>query len=98
TKRKALTKYPALEVALVEDKRTEKNQHEKSNFEHKYPLLVKLAIKLLSIPTLSALAKRNWSQFGFIYSKFYARLDNNKVKKLVAVSQKLRIQKNIVED
>ncbi|CAG8611430.1 4959_t:CDS:1, partial [Scutellospora calospora] len=54
--------------------------------------------KLLSIPTLSASAERNWSQFGFIHSKLRARLGNNKVKKLVAVSQNLRIQKNIVED
>ncbi|CAG8436717.1 10286_t:CDS:2 [Scutellospora calospora] len=70
----------------------------KSNFEHKYPLLVKLAVTLLSIPTLSASAERNWSQFRFIHSKLRTRLDNNKVKKLVAISQNLRIQKNIVED
>ncbi|GES99673.1 zinc finger BED domain-containing protein 1-like [Rhizophagus clarus] len=70
----------------------------KSNFTHKFPVVVELACRVLSIPTSSAAAERNWSNFGFIHSKLRARLNNNRVKKLVAIYQNLRIHKEIKED
>jgi hypothetical protein len=70
----------------------------KSNFMHKFPIVVELACRVLSIPTSSAAAERNWSNFGFIHSKLRARLNNDRVKKLVALYQNLRIQKEISED
>ena len=57
----------------------------KSNFTHKFPILVELACQVLSIPTSSAAAECNWSNFGFIHSKLRARLNNDRVKKLVAL-------------
>ncbi|GBC07875.1 hypothetical protein RclHR1_07750002 [Rhizophagus clarus] len=70
----------------------------KSNFTHKFPVVVELACRVLSIPTSSAAAERNWSNFGFIHSKLRARLNNNRVKKLVAIYQNLRIHKEVKED
>ncbi|GES86127.1 zinc finger BED domain-containing protein 1-like [Rhizophagus clarus] len=43
-------------------------------------------------------AKRNWSNFGFIHSKLRTCLNNNRVKKLVAIYQNLRIHKEVKED
>lgn len=60
--------------------------------------MVELACRVLSIPTSSASAERNWSSFGFIHNKLRARLNNNRVKKLVALYQNLRTQKEISED
>ncbi|RIA84508.1 hypothetical protein C1645_832134 [Glomus cerebriforme] len=47
---------------------------------------------------LVAAAESNWSNFGFIHSKLCARLNNDRVKKLVTLYQNLRIQKEIRED
>ena len=44
----------------------------KSNFAHKFPIVVELACRVLSIPTSSAAAERKWSNFGFIHSKLRA--------------------------
>ena len=55
-------------------------------------------VNVLSIQTSSASAEQNWSSFRFIHNKLCARLDNNRVKKLVALYQNLRIQKEIGED
>ncbi len=41
----------------------------KSNFMHKFPIVVELTCRVLSIPTSSAAAERNWFNFGFIHSK-----------------------------
>ena len=53
---------------------------------------------VLSILTSSAAAERNWSNFGFIHNKLRARLNNDRMKKLVALYQNLRIRKEISED
>ena len=53
--------------------------------------------RVLSILTSSAAAECNWSNFGFIHNKLRARLNNNRVKKLVALCQNLR-DKEISED
>ena len=37
----------------------------KSNFTKKFPIVVELACWVLSIPTSSAAAERNWSNFGY---------------------------------
>jgi len=58
-------------------------------------IVVELSCRVLSIPTSSAAAERNWSNFGFIHNKLRARLNNDRVKKLVALYQNLRIQKEI---
>ena len=54
--------------------------------------------RVLSILTSSAAAERNWSNFGFIHSKLRARLNNDRLKKLVALYQNLRVRKEISED
>ena len=53
---------------------------------------------VLSILTSSAAAERNWSNFGFIHSKLRAHLNNDRLKKLVALYQNLRVRKEISED
>jgi hAT family C-terminal dimerisation region len=55
--------------------------------------LQQLAIKVLSIPTSSAAAERNFSTFGFIHSKVRNRLQNERVKKLVYVYGNLQLYK-----
>ena len=60
--------------------------------------MVELAFQAFSVPASSAAAERCWSNFSFIHNKHRARLDNNRVKKLVAVYQNLRIQKEIEND
>ena len=60
--------------------------------------MVELACRVLSIPTSSAATERNWSNCGFIHNKFGERLNNDRVKKLVALYQNLRIRKEISED
>ncbi|CAG8831324.1 34697_t:CDS:2, partial [Gigaspora margarita] len=54
--------------------------------------LQKFAIRTLSIPTSSASAERNYSNFGFIHSKVRNRLKNERVKKLVYIYGNLRMQ------
>ncbi|CAB4391507.1 unnamed protein product [Rhizophagus irregularis] len=53
--------------------------------------LQQLAIKILSIPTSSAAAERNFSTFGFIYNKIRNRLQNERVKKLVYIYKNLQL-------
>ncbi|CAG8849958.1 45160_t:CDS:1, partial [Gigaspora margarita] len=53
--------------------------------------LKQLAIKILTIPTSSAAAERNFSTFGFIHNKLRNRLHNNRVKKLVYIYGNLRV-------
>ena len=55
--------------------------------------LQQLAIKILSIPTSSAAAERNFSTFGFIHNKIRNRLQNERVKKLVYIYGNLRLYK-----
>src|SRR6266542_157360 len=47
--------------------------------------LQQLVIKILSIPTSSAAAERNFSTFGFINNKIHYQLYNERVKKLVYI-------------
>jgi hypothetical protein len=56
--------------------------------------LQQIAIRILSIPTSSAAAERNFSTFGFIHNKIRNRLHNNRVKKLVYIYANLRIHIN----
>ena len=53
--------------------------------------LQQLAIRIFSIPTSSAAAERNFSNFGFIHNKIRNRLKNERVKKLVYIYGNLRI-------
>ena len=53
--------------------------------------LQQLAIKILSIPTSSAAAERNFSTFGFIHNKIRNRLCNERVKKLVYIYGNLQM-------
>lgn len=53
--------------------------------------LQELAIRILSIPTSSAAAERNFSTFGFIHNKVRNRLQNERVKKLVYVYGNLQL-------
>ncbi|CAG8473836.1 6995_t:CDS:2 [Scutellospora calospora] len=69
-----------------------------SNFLNKFSPVVELACRVLLLPASSAAAEHCWSNFGFIHNKYHARLDNNRVKKLVTVYQNLRIQKEIKDD
>ena len=55
--------------------------------------LQQLAIKILSIPTSSAAAERNFSTFGFIHNKVRNRLQNERVKKLVYIHGNLQLCK-----
>ena len=55
--------------------------------------LQQLAIKILSIPTSSAAAERNFSTFGFIHNKIRNRLQNDCVKKLVFIYGNLWMHK-----
>ncbi|GES85119.1 uncharacterized protein LOC106818272 [Rhizophagus clarus] len=53
--------------------------------------LQQLAVKIFLIPTFSAAAERNFSNFGFIHNKIRNRLTNDRVKKLVYIYGNLRI-------
>ncbi|CAG8776323.1 22279_t:CDS:2, partial [Gigaspora rosea] len=53
--------------------------------------LQKLAIRILSILTLSASAEHNYSNFRYIHSKTRNRLKNEQVKKLVYIYSNLRM-------
>ncbi|CAG8458049.1 5601_t:CDS:2 [Scutellospora calospora] len=55
------------------------------NFETSAPELCKLATRILSIPSLSAASKYNWSAFSYIYKKKRAQLTNERVLKLVYI-------------
>ncbi|GET53362.1 zinc finger BED domain-containing protein 1-like [Rhizophagus irregularis DAOM 181602=DAOM 197198] len=59
--------------------------------------LQQLAIKILSIPTSSAAAERNFSTFGFIHNKIRNRLKNERVKKLVYIYGNLRMCNRLVK-
>ena len=53
--------------------------------------LQQLAVKVFSIPTSSAAAERNFSNFGFIHNKIRNRLKNDRVKKLVYIYGNLKM-------
>jgi hypothetical protein len=53
--------------------------------------LQQLAVKIFLIPTSSAAAERNFSNFGFIHNKIRNRLRNDRVKKLVYIYGNLRV-------
>ena len=55
-------------------------------------------MKLCQVLSILTSAERNWSNFGFIYSKLRAHLNNDRLKKLVALYQNLRVRKEISED
>ncbi|KAF0461297.1 zinc finger bed domain-containing protein 1-like [Gigaspora margarita] len=59
------------------------------------PNLSEVALKVFSIPASSASSERNWSTFGFIYSKNRNRLDDKRVKKLVYLYWNLRILRQL---
>jgi len=59
--------------------------------------LQQLAIKVLSIPTSSAAAERNFSTFGFIHNKIRNRLKNDRVKKLVYIYGNLRMYNGFIK-
>jgi len=51
----------------------------------KYFILNDVTIRILSIPAISAARKRNWSAFGFIYSKLWNKLHENWVEKIIYI-------------
>lgn len=59
--------------------------------------LQQLAIKVLLIPTSSAAAERNFSNFGFIHNKIRNRLKNDRVKKLVYIYGNLRMYNGLLK-
>src|SRR6266487_296822 len=59
--------------------------------------LQQLAIKVLSIPTSSAAAERNFSTFGFIHNKIRNRLKNDRVKKLVYIYRNLQMYNRFIK-
>ena len=59
--------------------------------------LQQLAIKIFLIPTSSAAAERNFSNFGFIHNKIRNRLKSDKVKKLVYIYGNLKIYNGVIK-
>ena len=59
--------------------------------------LQQLAIKVFLIPTSSAAAERNFSNFGFIHNKIRNRLKNDRVKKLVYIYGNLRMYHGLLK-
>jgi hypothetical protein len=57
----------------------------KGNFMQLASQLTKLAIRVLSIPSSSAVSERNWSAFSYIHDKKRNRLMANRVLKLVYI-------------
>ena len=68
-----------------------------SNFGAVAPELTKFAVRVLSIPTSSAAAERNWSTFSYIHDKKRNKLSNDRVFKLVYIyfNNKLKNQKKL---
>jgi hypothetical protein len=68
-----------------------------SNFGAVAPELTKVAVRVLSIPTSSAAAERNWSTFSYIHDKKRNKLSNDRVFKLVYIyfNNKLKNQKKL---
>src|SRR3954469_16131829 len=68
-----------------------------SNFGAVAPELTKVALRVLSIPTSSAAAERNWSTFSYIHDKKRNKLSNDRVFKLVYIyfNNKLKNQKKL---
>ncbi|GES94190.1 uncharacterized protein LOC101240239 [Rhizophagus clarus] len=96
-----LTDFEMIIISYIEKVYKFEEAAHKSNFTHKFPkfpVVVELACQVLSIITSSAAAKHNWSNFRFIHSKLGAHLNNNWVKKLVAIYQNLRTHKEIKKD
>ena len=63
--------------------------------KRRYPILSDVAIRVLSTPATSAASERNWSTFGFIYSKLRNRLHEKRVEKIVYLFWNLRILRSI---
>ncbi len=61
----------------------------------RYLILSDVAIRVLSIPAISAASERNWSTFGFIHLKLRNRLHKKRVEKIVYLHQNLRILRAI---
>ena len=57
----------------------------------RYLILSDVAIRVLSIPAISAASERNWSTFGFIHLKLRNRLHKKRVEKIVYLHWNLRI-------
>jgi len=57
--------------------------------------LVQLAKMVLSVLPTTGAAERNWSAFGYIYSKNRNSLLNNRVNKLIYIYWNLRIRERI---
>jgi hypothetical protein len=77
----------------------------KGNFGAVAPELTKVAVRVLSIPTSSAAAERNWSTFSYIHDKKRNKLTNDRIFKLVYIyfNNKLKTPKiskvtNVDED
>ncbi len=58
------------------------------------PMVGAIASKLMLIPVSSAVAKRNWSHFGFIHNFKRNRLTNEYIFKLISVYSYYKILKN----
>jgi hypothetical protein len=50
-----------------------------------YPLLAKLAVKLLGMHVTKCAPERNWSQWGLVYTKSRNRLEVAKGEKIVYI-------------
>jgi hypothetical protein len=60
-----------------------------------YPVLSKIALKVLSIPATSAASERNWSAFGFIHNKLRNRMLDQKVEKCVYLYWNIKVMREI---
>jgi len=63
----------------------------------RYPILSKIALKVLSIPATSAASERNWSAFGFIHNKLRNRMLDQRVEKCVYLYWNMKILREIKE-
>jgi len=61
------------------------------------PILTNIARALLSLPSSSAAAERNWSTYGLIHSKLRNRLSPDRLKKLVYIYFNLRALAKVPE-
>ncbi|CAG8695116.1 12790_t:CDS:1, partial [Gigaspora rosea] len=57
----------------------------KGNFEKSAPELYKVALRILTIPSSSAVSERNWSNFFYIHDKKLSQLTPQRVLKLLYI-------------
>ncbi|KAK9047980.1 hypothetical protein SSX86_033058 [Deinandra increscens subsp. villosa] len=69
-----------------------------ANFGAQTPLLQTLAFKLLSQPTSSSCAERNWSTYAFIHSLRRNKLTTSRAQDLVFVHNNLRLLSRATND